>query len=179
MLKLAFWGVFTWAVDRKGSQVGMCVNRSNTSSTHLSLLCIFCMWERASGKSPLFFIAASHTILFPSALDQDWGKPFVCVCVYIRPRTSSPQKPQRESLIARRTPDWQAYRTPTLGYATHMTLHTCTCFSTHVGRTFMGKEIHHRGHIKMPRGSAALTLVLNLFLFFFFTASPIVAVERI
>lgn len=83
MPKLAFWGVFTWAVDRKGSQVGMCVNRSNTSSTHLSLLCIFCMWERASGKSPLFFIAASHTILFPSALEQDWGKPFVCVCVYV------------------------------------------------------------------------------------------------
>lgn len=83
MPKLAFWGVFTWAVDRKGSQVGMCVNRSNTSSTHLSLLCIFCMWERASGKSPLFFIAASHTILFPSALEQDWGKPFVCVCVCI------------------------------------------------------------------------------------------------
>lgn len=132
-----------------------------------------CQWK----KPFIFYCCFSHHS-FPLCFGARLRKTLrLCVCVYIRPRTSSPQKPQRESLIARRTPDWQAYRTPTLGYATHMTLHTCTCFSTHVGCTFMGKEIHHRGHIKMPRGSAALTLVLNLF--FFFTASPIVAVKRI
>lgn len=85
MPKLEFWGVFIWAVDRKGSQVGMCVNRRDTSPTHLSLLCIFCMWERASGKSPLFFIAASHTILFPLCYRARLRKTLrlcVCVCVY-------------------------------------------------------------------------------------------------
>lgn len=81
--KLEFRGIFTWDVDKKGSQVGVCVNRSNPSPTHLSLLCICCTWECASGKSPLFFIAASHTILFPSALARDWGKPSVCVYVCV------------------------------------------------------------------------------------------------
>lgn len=106
-------------------QSRVCVLRSLARPSHLSLLCIRCMWERASGKSPHYFNAAyfpaPHSGLFLSLLwhETEENPQCVCacvrahVCVRIRPRTSSPLMLQWEAFIARRTPDWQACWTPT------------------------------------------------------------------
>lgn len=96
---------FTWNVDRKGSQVGVCENRSKPSPTHLSLLCICCTWERASGKSPLFFLLPLLTPFFSPLLwretEENPPRVRVCmrVCVYalapphLRSRNENPSLP--------------------------------------------------------------------------------------
>lgn len=111
---------FLCSVHVEQSHVCVCVLRSLASPSHLSLLCIRCMWECASGKSPHYFNAAyfpaPHSGLFLSLLwhETEENPQCVCacvrahVCVRIRPRTSSPLMLQWEAFIARRTPDWQA-----------------------------------------------------------------------
>lgn len=111
---------FLCSVHVEQSRVCVCVLRSLARPSHLSLLCIRCMWECASGKSPHYFNAAyfpaPHSGLFLSLLwhETEENPQCVCacvrahVCVRIRPRTSSPLMLQWEAFIARRTPDWQA-----------------------------------------------------------------------
>lgn len=123
---------------------------SHPRPCHLSLLCIRPMWECASGKSPcyLMLLISQHlTLVFsPLCFGTRVRKTLcVCVCVYIRPRTSSPLMLQWEACAARRTPDWQAYRTPPHTYA-HMPVraHTHMLFCTHVSCTFTSGNRHKR-----------------------------------
>lgn len=59
---------------------------------------------------------------------------YICVCV--RPRTSSPLMLQREASFARRTPDWQAHRTPT------QPIHAHVCARLHM--LLNTRELHTR-----------------------------------
>lgn len=151
--------------------------------------CHFCVYavcgERASGKSPDYFndsyFPAPHVGLFlPLLWPRTEENPLckcvcvlecVCLCVYIymcacvcvcvRPRTSSPLMLQREASLARRTPDWQAHRTPT------QPIHAHVCARSHM--LLNTRELHTRWcrctttfkYIKHTQNPSVRTLAFN------------------
>lgn len=106
--------------------------------------CVFAVCGNVPMEKALVVLMLPFTPVFSPLLwhetEENPLSPSVCVC--LRPRTSSPPMLPREVFVARRTPDWQAYRTPTLKCATHMPLHTHTCFCTR------GFHIYERGRTR-------------------------------
>lgn len=161
---------FLCSVHVEQSHVCVCVLRSLASPSHLSLLCIRCMWECASGKSPHYFNAAyfpaPHSGLFLSLLWHETEENPQCVCACARVCAHTPSHLVTSdaavgSLHCQENPRLAGMLN---AYAhTHTTLRTRKCFYT--------RELHicrrTQAHTLLPFH----TLALNLF--HYFTASSI------
>lgn len=156
----------------------VCVDRSHARPSHLSLLCIRCMLECASGKRPHYFNAAyfpaPHTGLFLSLLWHGIEENPRCVCVCVRVHTPShlvTSDAAVGSLLCQENPRLAGMPN---AYA-HTSARTCLCTHAcaHTWAAHMPAYASARTFDHATRKKPLLfhTLVLNIF--HYFTASSI------